>query len=107
VRAWFVDSLVKVFPDHKVGQDELRPAAFAAARGAHLSVQLALRSEDGIGDLYVDALPLAGPGMPIERVQVRRVEYVVVTTNTPGMPVGELLRRPRRCFRTRCWGRSR
>ena len=93
VRAWFVDSLIKVFPEHKVGQDELRPAALAAARGAHLSVQLALRAEAGIGDLYVDAMPLAGPGIPIERAQVRRVEYVVVTTNTPGTPAGELLRR--------------
>jgi hypothetical protein len=93
VCAWFVDALVKVFPDTGMGRDELRPVELAAARGAHVSVQLALHSETGIGDLFVDALPLSGPGMPIEQAEVRRVEWVVVTTNTPDTPPAELLRR--------------
>jgi hypothetical protein len=82
VEAWLVDSLVNVFPDHKAGSNSLREARFAAARRSNLSLQLALRSGIGIGDLHVDALPLSGPGMPIDRMQVRRVEYVVATTNT-------------------------
>ena len=90
VEAWWVDSLVKVFPDDSVGSHALSKPAFAAARRANLSLQLALRSPLGIGDLYVDALPLSGPGTPIDRIQVRRVEYVVATTNT-------LVRRATRC----------
>ncbi len=92
VEAWWVDSLVKVFPDDSVGSHALGQPAFAAARRANLSLQLALRSPLGIGDLYVDALPLSGPGMPIDRIQVRRVEYVVATTNTPGASRNAVLR---------------
>jgi hypothetical protein len=93
VEAWWVDSLVKVFPDDSVGSHALREPAFAAARRANLSLQLALRSPLGIGDLYVDALPLSGPGMPIDRIEVRRVEYVVATTNTPGASRNAVLRK--------------
>jgi len=93
LEAWFVDSLVKVFPDHPVGRNRLAPAVFPAARGSHLSIQVALRSDVGIGDIHVEALPLAGPGMPIGRMQARKVEYVVVTTNTPNTPPEELERK--------------
>jgi len=93
LNAWFVDSLAKVFPDDRMYQNRLREAKFEAARGAHLSIQLALRSDSGMGDLYVDALALTGPGMPIETLAVRRVEYVVVTSNTRSTPDEELVRR--------------
>ena len=93
LEAWFVDSLVKVFPDHPPGRNRLAPAAFPAARGSHLSIQIALRSDVGIGDIHVEALPLAGPGMPIDRMQARKVEYVVVTTNTANTPPEELERK--------------
>ncbi len=93
VEAWWVDSLVKVFPDDSVGSHALGEPAFAAARRANLSLQLALRSPLGIGDLYVDALPLSGPGMPHDRIQVRRVEYVVATTHTPGASRDTVLRK--------------
>jgi len=90
---WFVDSLVKVFPDDPTGTARLERAVFPAARNAHISIQLALRATQPVGDLYVDALALTGPGQPIETAQVRWVEYVVVTTNTQNTPEEELLRK--------------
>ena len=90
---WFVDSLVKVFPDDPAGAHRLPEARFDAARNSHLSIQLALRAENqAVGDLYVDALPLKGPGYPIESVRARWVEYVVVTSNTEKTPPDELRR---------------
>lgn len=89
---WFVDSLVKVFPDAGFGHEHLPAAAFDAARNGNLSIQLCLRANRAVGDLYVDALPLTGPGMPIESVSVRWVKNVVVTSNTPQTPPEELVR---------------
>ncbi len=89
---WFVDSLTKVFPDDPPGTNRLADPSFDAARNANVSIQLALRAPRAVGDLYVDALPLTGPGMPIETVRVRWVEYVVVTTNTRDTPPEELVR---------------
>jgi glycosyl hydrolase family 123 len=90
---WFVDSLVKVFPDDPTGTARLDKAVFPAARNSHVSIQLALRAKQPVGDLYVDALALTGPGQPIETARVRWVEYVVVTTNTQNTPEEELLRK--------------
>ncbi len=42
--AWFVDSLVKVFPTDPPGSHRLDPPEFWAARNQHISVQLAIRS---------------------------------------------------------------
>lgn len=90
---WFVDALEKVFPEDAAGARRLERAEFDAARNSHVSIQLALRSREAVGDLWVDALPLTGPGMPIESVSVRWVEYVVVTSNTPNTPEEELVRK--------------
>ncbi len=90
---WFVDSLVKVFPDDPTGTARLDKAVFPAARNSNVSIQLALRAKQPVGDLYVDALALTGPGQPIETARVRWVEYVVVTTNTQNTPEEELLRK--------------
>ncbi len=89
---WFVDSLTKVFPDDPVGANRLGEAAFDAARNSNVSIQVALRTPVTLGDVYVDALPLTGPGMPIDSVRVRWVEYVVVTSNTTNTPPEELVR---------------
>ncbi len=89
---WFVDSLTKVFPDDPPGRNRLADPAFDAARNANVSIQLALRSPVALGDLDVDALSLTGPGMPIDSVRVRWVEYVVVTSNTTNTPPEELVR---------------
>lgn len=93
LKFWFVDSLVKVFPDDAAGKDQLDKAVFPAARNSHVSIQLALRSAQPVGDLYVDAPALTGPGQPIDTTRVRWVEYVVVTTNTRNTPDEELLRK--------------
>ncbi len=93
VQHWFVDSLVKIFPDDPPGAHHLADPVFHAARNSHVSFQLALRARRAAGDLYVDVLPLAGPGMPIESASARWVEYVVVTSNTRDTPEEELLRR--------------
>ena len=90
---WFVDSLVKVFPDDPAGTGGLESAVFQGARNSHVSIQLALRASRPVGDLTVDALALTGPGQPIDTTRVRWVEYVVVTTNTQNTPESELLRR--------------
>ena len=52
-----------------------------------------MRSSQTVGDLNVDALPLTGPGMPIDTLRVRWVEYVVVTSNTADTPEDELVRK--------------
>ncbi len=93
VEHWFVDSLVKIFPDDPSGAHRLADPVFHAARNSHVSFQLALRAPRAQGDLYVDVLPLTGPGMPIESASARWVESVVVTSNTRDTPEEELLRR--------------
>jgi hypothetical protein len=93
IEYWFVDSLVKVFPEDAAGTSRLGEAGFEAARNSHVSIQLALRAREAAGDLWVDALPLIGPGMPIEPAGVRWVEYVVVTSNTTGTPPEELVKK--------------
>ena len=90
---WFIDSLTKVFPDDPVGKEKLSNPTFPAARNSHVSIQLVLRAKQPVGDLYVDALALKGPGLPIETARVRWVEYVVVTSNTQDTPEQELLRK--------------
>lgn len=93
VDSWFVDSLVKVFPDEPAGSNRLSTPVFHAARRSNVSVQLALRADENMGALYVDALPLSGPGIPIPSPRVRWVEYVVVTSNTENTPDDELVRK--------------
>ncbi len=93
VEHWFVDSLVKIFPDDRPGAHRLADPVFHAARNSHVNFQLALHARRAAGDLYVDVLPLTGPGMPIETASARWVEYVVVTSNTRDTPDQELLRR--------------
>src|SRR5207247_11178536 len=43
--AWFVDSLVKVFPDSPAATPRLQPD-LVSARNGHTSLQVALRSEE-------------------------------------------------------------
>ncbi len=44
ISAWFVDSLVKVFPDSQAASSRVE-LALASARNGHTSLQVALRSE--------------------------------------------------------------
>ncbi|HVX67058.1 MAG TPA: DUF4091 domain-containing protein, partial [Bryobacteraceae bacterium] len=89
---WLVDGLEKVFPGDAVNARRLEDPTLHAARNSNASLQLALRADGrALGDVYVDALPLTGPGIPIETASVRTVEYVVVTTNTTETPREELV----------------
>lgn len=89
---WLVDSLIKVFPGDAAGANRLEDATFHAARNSNASIQLAMRASGRtLGDVYVDVLPLTGPGQPIDTAEVRGVDYVVVTTNTTDTPEKELV----------------
>lgn len=92
VKCWYVDSLTKVFPDDAAGARELEASEFDAARNSNVSIQLALRSDATVGGLDVDIRPLSGPGLPIDTISVRWVDYVVVTGNTGNTPREELVK---------------
>jgi len=71
--AWFVDSLVKVFPGDVPGAHALRSPEFSGARDQHVSVQLAIRSSRPLPDLTVEVKPLkGGAGRRISSVEVHR-----------------------------------
>jgi len=92
VEAWYVDSLVKVFPDDTRGTHSLRSPEFIGARNQHLSVQLAIRCNRPLPALTVEVKPLeGGAGRRISRIEVHRVAYVVVGSHTPDSPPEELV----------------
>ena len=75
--AWFVDSLVKVFPGDARGAHSLRTPEFNGARNQHVSVQLALRSSAPLPDLTVEVKPLEG-GAEIGRASCRERVWIPV-----------------------------
>jgi hypothetical protein len=90
--AWFVDSLVKVFPSDLRGAHALRSPEFSGARNQHLSVQLAIRSTRPLPNLSVEVKPLEGSaGRRVSSEEVHRVAYVVVGSHTPDCPPEELV----------------
>ena len=90
--AWFVDSLIKVFPGDARGTHSLRTPEFRGARNQHVAVQLALRSSARLPDLSVEVKPIeGGAGRRISNVEVHRVAYVVVGSHTPDCPPEELV----------------
>ena len=90
--AWFVDSLIKVFPGDARGTHSLRTPEFRGARNQHVAVQLALRSSTRLPDLTVELKPIeGGAGRRISSVEVHRVAYVVVGSHTPDCPPEELV----------------
>ncbi|HUU12762.1 MAG TPA: glycoside hydrolase domain-containing protein [Terriglobia bacterium] len=90
--AWFVDSLVKVFPSDPPGAQRLKRPEYWAARNQHLSIQLAVRSKASRAQLQARVETLEGPhGAKIPEVQVRHVGYVVVASPTPDSPADELV----------------
>jgi len=42
LKAWYVDSLVKVFPDDGIGTGQLARAEYTAARNQHVNIQICL-----------------------------------------------------------------
>ncbi len=79
---WVAPSTQKVFPgDTGTGEQS---AALWAARGEYESVQVVLRSEEGLEGLRVTLEPVAGDGfreLPVEWVSLFEVFYV----DTPGV----------------------
>ncbi|HYK89865.1 MAG TPA: DUF4091 domain-containing protein [Acidobacteriota bacterium] len=90
--AWFVDSLIKVFPGDPVGSHRLAAAEFSVARNQHLSIQVAVRSAKPLGDVTAEVTLLRGTkGESITGAYARVVGYVVVGSNTKDTPADELI----------------
>ncbi len=87
--AWFVDSLVKVFPDSPAiaSNSEL---ALESARNGHTSLQIALRSDSH----QVLQVRVISPrlGSATLKVQVYRVENVKVISHPADTPLDEVVR---------------
>ncbi|HEX5483308.1 MAG TPA: glycoside hydrolase domain-containing protein [Terriglobia bacterium] len=92
VHAWFVDSLVKVFPADAPGAHRLASAEYWGARNQHVSVQLALRSGKAFQGITVQVKPLFEKGATESRaIEVHHVGYVVAGSHTPDSPPDELV----------------
>jgi hypothetical protein len=91
-RVWFVDSLVKVFPNDPVGSHRLVRPELVAARGQHVSVQLALRSARALAGVSAEALPFKdASGAALAGVTVHPVGYVVVGSHSADTPPEDLV----------------
>src|SRR5258707_5336601 len=86
---WFVDSLVKVFPDTPATTSN-RDLALESARNAHTSLQVALRSESH----RVVQVRVISPrlGKATLRVQAYRVGIVNVSSHPADTPLDEVVR---------------
>ncbi len=92
IRAWFVDSLIKVFPGDLPGKHGLASAEFNAARNQHISIQLAIRPAKSLSDFSAEVEPLKSTnGDKIAGGVVRPVGYVVVGSHTKDTPADELV----------------
>src|SRR5450756_1354866 len=71
---WMVDSLEKIFPDDGAGRHQAGGEPRLIARNGHASLQIALRSKDGVAALgvTVEAPEFQGVRLPVE---IRRVGY--------------------------------
>jgi hypothetical protein len=91
-RVWFVDSLIKVFPTDAVGSHRLVRPELSAARGQHVSVQLALRSTHALEGVTAEAGAFKdAAGATLAGVAVRPEGYVVVGSHTRDTPPEELV----------------
>ena len=94
LKAWYVDSLVKVFPGDAVGSSQLAPAQFEAARNQHVNIQVAFRSTKAFSGITASLEPLKdGSGHTIapSNASIRQVGYVVVGSHTPKSPADEVI----------------
>jgi len=89
--SWYVDSLVKVFPDDAKGAHELAGEPWLVPRNGHATIPIAIRSKAGVSRLSVAA---QGPRLGSRRlpVQTRRAGYVPVGSNPAGTPPDEVVR---------------
>jgi hypothetical protein len=92
LRAWYVDSLVKVFPSDPPGKKPLSDPVLWAARNQHVAFQLAVRSSKPLQGLTAEVQPLkSSAGKIIRDITVRPVGYVVVGSHTKNTPLEELI----------------
>jgi len=92
LHTWFVDSLIKIFPADAPGTHRLGAPEYWGARNQHVSVQLAIRAARPLAGVSAEVSPLENPaGGRISSVDVHRVGYVVVGSNTPDAPPDELV----------------
>jgi Glycoside hydrolase 123, catalytic domain/Glycoside hydrolase 123 N-terminal domain len=90
--AWFVDSLIKIFPTDAAGKHGLANPELLAARGQHVSVQLAIRSAHPLDGLTAELAPLTGSkGETLDTVTVHPVGYVVVGSHSQDTPEDEVI----------------
>jgi hypothetical protein len=90
-RAWFVDSLVKVFPSDPAGSHRLSSADFVAARNQDVNIQVVIRSGQAISKLAARLEPLRdAAGHAIQTASIRQEGYVVVGSHT-NSPSDELV----------------
>lgn len=89
--AWFVDSLVKVFPHDAARTHRLSAPDFSAARNQHVNIQVAIRSGAAVPGITATLVPLKdGDGHTIDSVTIRQEGYVVVGSHTHA-PADELI----------------
>ncbi len=87
--AWFVDSLVKVFPDSPAATSKFE-LALVSARNGHTSLQVALRSESHrVVRVSVIAPRLGNAAL---KVQTSRVGTVKVNSHPTDTPLDEVVR---------------
>jgi Glycoside hydrolase 123, catalytic domain/Glycoside hydrolase 123 N-terminal domain len=94
LKAWYVDSLIKVFPTDAVGTSHLASAEFIAARNQHVNIQIALRSTRPLSAVSVRVEPPkddSGHTIASSDASIRQVGYVVVGSHTPKSPPDELV----------------
>lgn len=89
--AWYVDALVKVFPDDKPGSNELSDKTWLVPRNGHASIQIVLRSRTAIPELRVE---IKAPESDRKTLgaEARWVDYVPVGSNPAGTPFDEVVR---------------
>ena len=91
LKTWFVDPLIKVFPDERKGWHTESGVPCLVARNGHASLQLAILSSARIPDLTVTVKPPANGSHQLE-ARVRWAGYVPVGSNPPGTPYDEIIR---------------
>ncbi len=89
ISAWFVDSLVKVFPDSPAATSKLQ-LDLVSARNGHTSLQVALRSESQ--RLVKVRVVAPGLGNAALKVQTYRVGAVKVNFHPTDTPLDEVAR---------------
>ena len=83
ISAWYVDSLVKVFPDRTATPSKVE-LALVSARNGHISLQVALRSQSHqVIRVTVIAPRFGGAALKVETYRVGIVKVNSHPTDTP------------------------